>query len=163
MCICAGMATANGIVQRAKRTGLGLLEPSTGLSTLYSIICAQASSRTDVTKIAVMLPTQAQLLPFAWQMQMRGGIPNFFSEIAVELETADFGHAAPQGQATATSLPLAMSGPAPQGKAIPTLDNIKLDVRRVALEVLGEGPWDDGLSGKHGCVNASAAQESTAA
>ncbi|PSC74806.1 type I polyketide synthase [Micractinium conductrix] len=39
-----------------------------------------------------------------------------------------------------------MSGPAPQGKAIPTLDNIKLDVRRVALEVLGEGPWDDGLS-----------------
>jgi len=78
----AGMAADAAIAQRAKRTGLGLLQPDAGLAALHAIM-AGTEQAAGVALVAAV--------PADWGVLMRastGGVPHFFADMAGESSTA---------------------------------------------------------------------------
>ena len=80
----AGMAATDRVVQRTKRTGLGLLDPASGLSALYSVFAAKADARRTIGLLAVA--------PVEWQVLLRpsqgSNMPLFFSDVATDARPA---------------------------------------------------------------------------
>ena len=72
------MAADEAIAQRAKRTGLGLIDPVAGLSGLYAIMSSLADPYAATALVAAV--------PVDWQVLLRaskGSVPNFFADMEV--------------------------------------------------------------------------------
>jgi hypothetical protein len=70
------MAADEAIAQRAKRTGLGLIDPLAGLSGLYAIMTSLADPYAAAALVAAV--------PVDWQVLLRaskGSVPNFFADM----------------------------------------------------------------------------------
>ena len=70
------MAADEAITQRAKRTGLGLIDPLAGLSGLYAIMTSLADPYAAAALVAAV--------PVDWQVLLRaskGSVPNFFADM----------------------------------------------------------------------------------
>jgi len=80
----AGMATDPIVVQRAKRSGLGLLDPHDGLDGLSSILLLASGNSIQPVVAAV---------PVSWSTLLKGAeaeIPEFFKDFHVVLENSTF-------------------------------------------------------------------------
>ena len=79
------MAAADRVVQQTKRTGLGLLDPASGLSALYSVFSAKADACSAFGLLAVA--------PVEWQVLLRplqnSSVLQFFSDVASDARQAD--------------------------------------------------------------------------
>lgn len=73
--ICAGMADDPAIMQRAKRTGLGLIKPEQGLDGLRSILVQGLQGHRHESLMAAV--------PVEWGVLLKGTAPHIFSEFAV--------------------------------------------------------------------------------
>ena len=72
------MAADEAITQRAKRTGLGRIDPLAGLSGLYAIMTSLADPYAAAALVAAV--------PVDWQVLLRaskGSVPNFFADMEV--------------------------------------------------------------------------------
>lgn len=73
----AGMAARSAVEQRAKRTGLGMLSPGSGLDALRSILDGSVACPLNTYALTAVVPV-------AWQILLRaarGSIPDFFAEM----------------------------------------------------------------------------------
>ena len=78
------MAADEAIVQRAKRTGMGLIEPLSGLACLHTIMSAVAEPFAAATLVSAV--------PADWSVLLRGSkgaVPNFFADVAPQLPTVE--------------------------------------------------------------------------
>ena len=91
------MAADVAIAQRAKRTGLGLLQPATGLAALHAIMSAEQQR---------ILPPLVAAVPANWAVLLRarqgGAVLHFFADVA------------PDSAALPTAAAAAAAEPAPQ-------------------------------------------------
>ena len=140
----AGMAATDRVVQRTKRTGLGLLDPASGLSALYSVFAAKADARRTIWLLAVA--------PVEWQVLLRpsqgSNMPLFFSDVATDARPATTLSAVQRppldGALPDAADPASGSGTGrlvaslPVSSAGTSLQQIEAAVRNACREVTGE-------------------------
>lgn len=91
------MAADDAIAQRARRTGLGLLQPLSGLQGLYTIMSSLANPSALVPLVSAA--------PVNWQVLLRashGGVPSFFADMAPEASAPPPAHLAGKPARTGT-------------------------------------------------------------